>query len=56
VVFERELLFSLHVGNSLVPSSTSMFYDLSFLDKIQVAKFPCKYGPGNLKNLEPLVP
>jgi FADH2 O2-dependent halogenase len=44
VVFERELFPRPHVGESLVPSSTRVFNDLSFLDKMEEAKFPRKYG------------
>ena len=42
VVFERELFPRPHVGESLVPSSSRVFNDLSFLDKMEEAKFPCK--------------
>ena len=34
VVFERELFPRPHVGESLVPSSTRVFKDLNFLDKM----------------------
>jgi flavin-dependent dehydrogenase len=44
VVFERELFPRPHVGESLVPSSTRVFKDLGFLDKMEEAKFPRKYG------------
>lgn len=44
VVFERELFPRPHVGESLVPSSTRVFNDLNFLDKMEEAKFPRKYG------------
>jgi len=43
-VFERELFPRPHVGESLVPSSTRVFKDLNFLDKMEEAKFPRKYG------------
>jgi FADH2 O2-dependent halogenase len=44
VVFERELFPRPHVGESLVPSSTRVFNDLNFIDKMEEAKFPRKYG------------
>src|SRR5688572_9231732 len=44
VVFERELFPRPHVGESLVPSSTRVFKDLNFLDTMEEAKFPRKYG------------
>jgi FADH2 O2-dependent halogenase len=44
VVFERELFPRAHVGESLVPSSTRVFNELGFLDKMEEAKFPHKYG------------
>ena len=44
VVFERELFPRPHVGESLVPSSTRVFKDLNFLDKMDKAGFPKKYG------------
>ncbi len=44
VVFERELFPRPHVGESLVPSSTRVFKDLGFLDEMEEAKFPHKYG------------
>src|ERR1700740_3366405 len=44
VVFERELMPRPHVGESLVPSSTRVFKDLGFLEKMHEAKFPKKYG------------
>ncbi|HEY1757080.1 MAG TPA: NAD(P)/FAD-dependent oxidoreductase [Bryobacteraceae bacterium] len=44
VVFERELFPRPHVGESLVPSSTRVFNDLGFLDKMEEAKFPHKFG------------
>ena len=44
VVFERELFPRPHVGESLVPSSTRVFKELGFLDKMEEAKFPYKYG------------
>jgi len=44
VVFERELFPRPHVGESLVPSSTRVFKDLNFLDQMEEAKFPHKYG------------
>ncbi len=44
VVFERELFPRPHVGESLVPSSTRVFKDLDFLDAMEEAKFPHKFG------------
>jgi flavin-dependent dehydrogenase len=44
VVFERELFPRPHVGESLVPSSTRVFDELDFLDQMEEAKFPHKYG------------
>jgi flavin-dependent dehydrogenase len=43
-VLERDLFPRPHVGESLVPSSTRVFKDLNFLDKLEEAKFPRKYG------------
>jgi 1H-pyrrole-2-carbonyl-[peptidyl-carrier protein] chlorinase len=43
-VFERELFPRPHVGESLVPSSTRVFKDLGFLQKMEDAGFPHKYG------------
>jgi 1H-pyrrole-2-carbonyl-[peptidyl-carrier protein] chlorinase len=44
VVFERDLFPRPHVGESLVPSSTRVFKELGFLDKMDRAGFPRKYG------------
>ena len=44
VVFERELFPRPHVGESLVPSSTRVFKELGFLEKMDQAGFPRKYG------------
>jgi len=44
VVFERELFPRPHVGESLVPSSMRVFRDLDFIDQMEEAKFPHKYG------------
>jgi FADH2 O2-dependent halogenase len=44
VLFERELFPRPHVGESLVPSSTRVFKDLNFLQKMDKAGFPKKYG------------
>ena len=44
VVFERELFPRPHVGESLVPSSTRVFKDLDFLQQMEDAKFPHKFG------------
>jgi flavin-dependent dehydrogenase len=43
-VLEREIFPRPHVGESLVPSSTRVFKDLDFLNKMEEAKFPHKYG------------
>lgn len=44
VVFEKELFPRPHVGESLVPSSTRVFKDLDFLQVMDSAGFPRKYG------------
>jgi FADH2 O2-dependent halogenase len=44
VVFERDLFPRPHVGESLVPSSTRVFKELGFLDKMDQSGFPKKYG------------
>ncbi len=44
VVFERELFPRPHVGESLVPSAMRVFRDLDFLDQMEEAKFPHKFG------------
>src|SRR5579884_4041374 len=44
VVLERELFPRPHVGESLVPSSTRVFNELGFLDKMEEAGFPHKFG------------
>lgn len=44
VVFEGELFPRPHVGESLVPSSTRVFKELGFLDQMEEAGFPRKYG------------
>ena len=44
VVFERELFPRPHVGESLVPSSTRVFNELGFVEKMEEAKFPHKFG------------
>jgi len=44
VVFERELFPRPHVGESFVPSSTRVFKDIGFLEKMDQAGFPRKYG------------
>lgn len=43
-VFERELFPRPHVGESLVPSSTRVFKELGFLEQMDQAAFPRKYG------------
>ncbi|HEX2910962.1 MAG TPA: NAD(P)/FAD-dependent oxidoreductase [Chloroflexia bacterium] len=44
VIFERDLFPRPHVGESLVPSSTRVFKELGFLDKMDHSGFPKKYG------------
>ncbi len=44
VVLERELFPRPHVGESLVPSSTRVFKELGFLEEMEAARFPRKYG------------
>ncbi len=44
VLFEREIFPREHVGESLVPSSTRVFKDLDFLEKMEEHKFPRKFG------------
>jgi FADH2 O2-dependent halogenase len=44
VVLERELFPRPHVGESLVPSSTRVFREIGFLDTMETAGFPRKYG------------
>ena len=44
VLFERELFPRPHVGESLVPSAMRVFRDLDFLDQMEEAKFPHKFG------------
>ncbi len=44
VVFERELFPRPHVGESLVPSSTRVFKESGFLEQMDQAGFPRKYG------------
>lgn len=44
VVFERELFPRPHVGESLVPSSTRVFNELGFMDQMEEARFPRKFG------------
>ncbi len=44
VIFERELFPRPHVGESLVPSSTRVFNDLGFLEQMEEAQFPHKFG------------
>src|SRR5579884_2870487 len=43
-VFEHELFPRPHVGESFVPSSTRVFKELGFLDKMEHSGFPRKYG------------
>lgn len=44
VVFERELFPRAHVGESLVPSSTRVFKEIGFIEQMEKAGFPRKYG------------
>ena len=44
VIFESELFPRPHVGESLVPSSTRVFQEIGFLDQMDEAGFPEKYG------------
>lgn len=44
VIFERELFPRPHVGESLVPSSTRVFKEIGFLEQMDKAGFPKKYG------------
>ena len=44
VLFEKEKFPRRHVGESLVPSSTRVFKEIGFLEKMEAAKFPKKYG------------
>ena len=44
VLFERELFPRPHVGESLVPSSTRVFKELDFLETMDQAGFPHKFG------------
>ena len=44
VIFERELFPRPHVGESLVPSAMRVFRDLDFIESMEAAKFPHKFG------------
>ena len=44
VVLERDLFPRPHVGESLVPATTRVFKDLGFLDAMESANFPHKFG------------
>ncbi len=44
VVLEGEIFPRPHVGESLVPSSTRVFKDLGFLDKMEERSYPKKFG------------
>jgi FADH2 O2-dependent halogenase len=44
IVFEKEKFPRPHVGESLVPASTRVFRDIGFLEKMEKAGFPKKYG------------
>jgi FADH2 O2-dependent halogenase len=43
-IFERDIFPREHVGESLVPSSTRVFKELDFLEEMEAACFPHKYG------------
>lgn len=44
VVFERELFPRPHIGESFVPATTRVFRDLDFIDEMERAGFPKKFG------------
>lgn len=44
VVLERELFPRPHVGESLVPAATRVFNELGFLEQLEHAGFPRKFG------------
>jgi 2-polyprenyl-6-methoxyphenol hydroxylase-like FAD-dependent oxidoreductase len=44
VVLERELFPRPHVGESLVPSAMRVFRDLDFINQMEEARFPHKFG------------
>src|SRR5215470_15981677 len=44
VVFEGQLFPREHVGESLVPATTRVFRELGFLEKMEAARFPRKFG------------
>jgi flavin-dependent dehydrogenase len=44
VVFERELFPRPHVGESFVPATTRVLNELGFLEQMEAAGFPRKYG------------
>lgn len=44
VVFERDLFPRPHIGESLVPSSTRVFKEIGFMQEMEQAGFPRKYG------------
>lgn len=44
VVFEHDFFPRPHVGESLVPSSTRVFKEIGFLEQMDQAGFPRKYG------------
>jgi flavin-dependent dehydrogenase len=44
ILFEREIFPRPHVGESLVPSSTRAFQELGFLETMEEAGFPRKFG------------
>jgi len=54
VVFENELFPRPHVGESLVPSTTRVFKDLDFLDQMEEARFPRKYGAAWTSSAKPV--
>lgn len=53
VVFERELFPRPHVGESFVPATTRVLRDLGFIDQMEEAKFPRKYGAAWTSSAQP---
>jgi flavin-dependent dehydrogenase len=44
IVFERALMPRPHVGESFVPATTRVLRELDFIDEMEKAKFPHKFG------------
>src|SRR4051812_40966821 len=44
IVFEGALFPREHVGESLVPAANRVLDEIGFLEKMEAAKFPHKYG------------